>query len=237
MTDFVRVKLKLEYPGASLADFGWVELRDFMDALLGALASMPGEPDVTHMMPVAVTNGSVVPVVQMPREALPAFRKLQAGPRPRWTRDMHRATQPLYAYLRDRNATVHAGVRTLKPFTVPDGSPRWQRHEQTTMLGKVHRAGGHEGKVEIVFEHDGRVVCEAGPELAARIANHLYQPIYVEGECVRDAGSGALLRFRIEDFRSGAHVDPLEGLRRIHDLLGDALADFDADKALVALRR
>lgn len=237
MTDVVRVKMKLEYPGASLAEFGWADLREFMDRLLPALAAMPGEPDVEHVIPVHVGEGSVTPVVQMPRAAHRALMILQAGPRRSWTAERRKRVEPFYDFLRARGATVQVGVRTLKPFVVPDATPRWQRHEHTTLFGEVQRAGGNEGKVEILFERDGRVSCSAGKELAARMGHHLYQPVYVEGESVRDAPTGALVRFSITDFRTAVRTPPLEGLRRIRALMGDSSKDFDPDKALTELRR
>lgn len=43
MTDYVRVKLRMTYPDASLAGFGWKDLRELMDRLLPAIAALNPE--------------------------------------------------------------------------------------------------------------------------------------------------------------------------------------------------
>jgi hypothetical protein len=193
-------------------------------------------PAAVSILPVRVDDGSAVAVLRVPHEALPAVYRFRGGPTRTWTLDQRAKAGRVYDYLEEKHARLECGARTLKPVIVPADSPNWRVRQATTLVGEVNRTGGQRGRVEIGFEEHGHVHCDAGRDLAKRLAGFLYEKVAVTGEAVKDARTGELLAFRIASFEPLARTPFDAALGELHALLGDDMADFDPAAFLAEVR-
>ena len=236
MSKHIEVKFHIEAEGLSLDTFGWADLKEFLDRLIPALASMERGPAVSDVVPIRVEEGSAQPVLRIPREALPGVYRFRQGPTRAWTLEQRAKAGKVYDYLEEKRATLTCGARTLKPVEVPTTRPDWRIRQATTLRGEVRRIGGKHGRVEIGFDEFGHVHCDAGRELAKKLAEHLYEWVAVSGDAEKDARTGALLGFRITSFELMAQTPFCDGLRALHNLLGDEMAEFDPEAFLAEIR-
>jgi hypothetical protein len=227
-----RLVLRLDYEGASVAGLTWRELRDLVDAFTAAVGEMPQHPDVAHVIPIGLKEGSVAVELAMPAETRRVALALARGPTRSWAPETHRTAEGLYQIFRSKGATVTLGQRKFHPFVVPDVGDTWYVTERTTMLGEVRRVGGAKGRAEVTFGLDGRITCDAGRERAAELGKHLYQRAYFTGVARRDISSGTLVSFSIEAFDPIDPVPVAELPARLAALIGDEMEDFDVDAYL-----
>jgi hypothetical protein len=226
MADTIKVKFRLE--GASYETASWAELRNFVDKLVEALAAMDGGPSPTDILPIAVKEGSLIPVMRLPRqEGLRATKQLCRGPTRRWSLEQRRRADPLYRFLEQHGYGLTCGVRTMRPVQVPRDRPDWRIRQAMSLEGEVRRAGGARGGVDMVFNQHGHLHCKAGREISKALAARLYDRVSVSGVAETDPATGALLSFRIENFRPIEQPDFLAGLRAMHQLLADDVDDID----------
>lgn len=235
--DTVIIRFKLEGENISASTFGWPDLREFNDLLVKALRAMPKGPTPSELLPVAISEGSLVQQVRVPRPAYPAVQRFQRGPNRTWTRAMRRSAEPLYGYLRSRDATLGCSVRgPSRQVVVPEGKD-WMVAERISAVGEVFRVGGQDGKVDVRFHGETTLKCPAGKELAKALGEHLYQNVVIEGHAQRDAMSGQLVNVQITGFRPSNHVGGGASLAdELSEILGDSTKGLDVQALLKATR-
>lgn len=236
MADHVQVKFQLQAPGLTLDTFAWSDLREFIDRLLPALAAMDGGPTPTQVLPVRLEAGSVRPVLRVPASTRRAIYRFRDGPTRSWTRPQLNKAGRVYDFLNERGLELRCGTRSLKPVTVPRSDSPWRIRELTTLIGYVRRAGGKQGRVEIVFDEAGHTVCDAGRPLAKQLGNHLYERVAVTGAAEWNAATSTLASFTIESFSLVEPTDFQAGLKELRAILGADMADFDPEAFLQEIR-
>lgn len=225
--DQVRIKLSVSYDGATPASVGWPDLRELLDRAVEALCALGGvSAGEIHVLDVQ--EGSVVPVLGLPPRAAVAARALARGPSRRWTPEQRRRVEPFYALMRERGATARIGARKLNDVVIPGPTDTYELKEQAELRGKVMRVGGNKGRVRMLFDLEGAVVCDAGREVAAELGKHLYKEVVVTGITTRDAKTLAMLGMTIHQ------VDPAvrrrsaaQAFRLIDEAVGEAGVGFD----------
>jgi hypothetical protein len=203
MSDYVKVKLRLQYEGASPEEMGWLEFRAFMDCLVQALEAMPHGPRAADIIPILVGDGSVKPTIRMPREAMRAVRRLQGGPRRGWTSTQRAGVEPLYQFLRSKSATLTGGATrgAGRPFVIPDLTPKWQIHELAALTGTVHRVGGNDDKVVLRMDDSQELVhFDAGAAIVEDIGQYMHKRVRADVDIARDALTRAVLAAKIIAF-------------------------------------
>jgi hypothetical protein len=225
MSGTVNVKFHIE--GLRFEDASWADLKEFLDRLLPALASMDGGPELTEVLPVSVFEGSFVPVVRTPRARLQGVYRFREGPNRRWTTEQRRKAGRLYDYLESKSLRLTCGVRTLHEVKIPTGRPDWRLREWMTLEGEVRRTGGTKGRVEMGFDHHGHVHCFAGRDIAKSLAPRLYERVIVSGYAERDVQTGAIMSFSIQNYRPAPVSNFEQGLRELHALLEDDVDQID----------
>ena len=224
------IRLHLTGEGMNLEELGWPDLREFLDLIVDAIGAQPGGPKPNQVLPLAVKAGSAEPRLRVPRSAVGAVDRFRRGWNKNWTVEQRRSARPVYDFLEKRGARLETGVRKLQPLVLPKSLTDWEVVSMSSLQGEVTRAGGKQGNVEINFDRDGWVVCQAGRERARILGKHLYERVEVIGEARRDSVTGKLLRFRIDDQR---FLDPLrpgsilDWARELNEELGDSLSAFD----------
>ena len=237
MNDRVKVKIHIDFEGATPETYGWPGLREFMDTLSQALKAMPENPDVDHIVPLRVEGGSVSPLVGMDRLTLAAFERLRSGPRPTWTAEMRRQAQPFYNHLNNRKASVAGGIRKLKPFKIPTAVVRTGVRELTLVHGVIERVGGNEGKIDVTINGDGRrLTCSAGRDLAAELGPYLYRAVHLSGEVERHPVTGVIEAMHIQGFHlADQGPPPLIAMARLRGMLETPVEN--AESAFRRMRR
>lgn len=236
MKDTVDIKFRIEAPGLTLSTFGWNDLRDFLDRLVPALASMENGPTAETVLPIRIESGSAQPVLRVPRTSVDAVNKFRAGPTRSWTNEQRAKAGKVYDFLGERGAKLSCGVRTLKPVAVPSERPEWRVREATTVRGEVRRAGGQRGGVDVNLDEYGYVHCTASLALTKEIGARLYEAVELTGLMERDARTGSVVAFRVEAFRPAPESDRVRALRDLQSLLEPELGDFDPRSFLEHLR-
>lgn len=219
MSAIVHVKFHIE--GLDFEQASWADLKEFMDRLLPALAAMDGGPELSEVLPVSVVAGSFVPVLRAPRDRLPGIYRFRKGPTRLWSPEQRRKAGRVYEYLDSRSLRLSCGVRAMREVTTPTGRADWRLREWMTLEGEVRRTGGSKGRVEMGFPDHGHIHCVAGREIAKSLAPRLYERVVVSGFAERDVQTGAIMSFRIENYRPAAVSDFEAGLRDLHALLED----------------
>jgi len=133
---------------------------------------------------------------------------------------------------------MKVGTRSMKVVNLPDPAQAWAIHEQATLCGKVLRIGGERGRIRMQFDFDGTQDCDAGVELAEKIAPLLYKRVELSGVVRRNIRSMDFLGMKVESFalpipkREAADI-----FRELDEMFGDRYQNFDVIGAIRAGRR
>lgn len=227
----VHLKLHLDLPGFDVHNLGWLEMRAFIDAYTRGLKAMPGGPAPARVLPLRVTEGTITFDTRLERVALPAAYLFQEGPTDEWTPAMRREAEPLYDYLRKRNATLGCAVRGApRPFVLPQPTAPWTVFEWCSAKGQVFRVGGEKTQVEIRFEDLGTITCSADETIAKAAGTLLYKDVVAHGRLGRDSQTGAVLSYDIDSIDAAPTVLPRsldQVLDELHAELAPAMTGFD----------
>lgn len=235
--DQIRIRLRVAYDGATPASVGWPDLREIVDLAVDALCAL-GELQPSEVHVLDMQTGSLVPVFGVPARARAAAQMLARGPTRRWSAEQRQRVEPLYAFARERSATLQIGARRLSPVLIPDPTESWALHERAELPGRVMRVGGNKGRVRIDFELDGPLVCDAGRDLSRELAKYLYQNVVVTGDTRRDPVTHALLGMTILGAQpANKKSSTAEAFRLIDEAVGGAGVGFDVLGAVRESRR
>lgn len=227
------IKIHLDFEGASPDTFGWPLYREFMEAFVPALAGMRGGPSASRILPGPVEAGSAMPVLRVPDDSTYALQRLRRGPTKDWTDRERQAAQGLYKFLTRRRITAGVAIRGDRPvpFRLPEPESAVAQYE--TLEAVVRSAGGLQGKVHLEFDEDGLRACDAGILLTYSAGRLLYHRVRVSGKSSRDARTGAILEFVLEQIEdlgpsaelSAASESPRTSLLAMFDDLADLLEE------------
>lgn len=232
-----RTRFTFRFPNANGTALGWGELRGLMDDLLKALRSMPEGPEPKDVTEVQFHAGSLSQQLAIPSRHTRAVYRLRGGPKTTWSKTQRRACEPFYRRVRKLGGEVECGARKLKPVVVPDASEEWRVTEWTTLYGTIWRAGGRDGKVEMMLADVGFQRCdtEGGIEMAQQMGRALYQPAIVSGRAERDPKTGALLDFMITEWTLKPQAARLSD-NELARMVAESLTEYDPTEAFKIMR-
>ncbi len=227
----VLLKLHLDIPDVDLDHLGWPEMRAFVDAYTRGLKAMPGGAPPAQVLPVRLGEGTITFDTRMDRMVLPAAYLYQEGPTEAWTPEMRREAEPLYDFLRSRNASLGCAVRgDPRPFVLPTPLPPWTVFEWCSARGQIFRVGGEKHQIEIRFDDLGTVTCTADEAIAQAAGKLLYKMVKVHGRLGRDSRTRAVLSYELDSVEPCATTQPRtidQVLDELHADLAPVMTGFD----------
>ena len=246
---YKRFKVKIEGPNISRESFSWPEYKQFTEALGRALCGMRNGPKPTQIITGSIYEGSAEPEYEVPDVHYPAVIRLAEGPKEDWTAEENGKVLDLQAWLKSRNAgaTIKSDGDEDLEFAL---TARVEASDITALeniTGIVTTVGGKEAKVHIEDETDAKIiVCDAGAEVAEKIAQLLYHKVSLAGKSVRDGTTLKIKEFQITDFFDMGHRDEWRpskiaerqyaAILRIKEILKDSMKDFDPEEYIRDIR-
>jgi hypothetical protein len=243
MTKLNQTVFKLEVPDKAFGDFGWSDLREFMDKLSTALQAMPDWPKGQQLLPLTIHEGSLAVKARTPDQASTAINTFCEGPTPTWTANMRKKTQPFYNFVKANKAQVEVvqpgGAPpkvVVPPKTATKLQPKPVITEYTALTGVVVGLYGQKKTtVEVKFSQDGTYKCTVNDlHLARRIGQHYLQEVVLEGLARRNPDTGSLIGFQVQAVRT-VQVDTSTHdsyMTALHRLVGNDLEDLSLKELL-----
>lgn len=199
------------------------------------LALLLGEREHVHFS--SLERGSAVVVAEVEIPAVPKVReRVHEAAMPDARPEVARHFRKLNEMLRSDNAkgTLHEGNKLVVRFTGREASPRiGPVVEEGELIGVLVRIGGTQQTVHATIAAEDRTLppCDLSPELAKRMAQHLYgAPLRVlgTGRWFRmPEGEWVLEQFRIRDFELLRKESLLETVGRLRAIEGSEWATVE----------
>lgn len=246
---YARVRVRLDWLGASPAAMPWPKYRAFMDALIDAVGSLEGGPVPSQVIAAELREGSVMPELHVVESCLLAFRRLAKGPSRDWSATERAGLQRLHDFARGMQIDlfqIQAGKGrfiTMKPPQA-NTAPRLQApttyRQSETVAGRVLSVGGAETGA-LVETRRGRVQCDADFALTCELGRHLYRRVQVAGVAIRNLSDHALVAFEARRLVNASDAPTRPGekrpgqaqtIREIRELLGDQWAGRSVSQIL-----
>jgi hypothetical protein len=204
---YARVKMRLDWPGATPGVMPWPKYRAFMDAFVGAVGSLRDGPTAEDILPFAVGEGSVIPEALIHEQFIPTIRRLVRGPGRDWSKEERDGVQPLYDLAlalqlslfqikagNGRFVSVHCPAES-RPG--PRARPPETYRQRESIVGRVVGVSGQTFGATLDTPA-GRVQCAADFNVTCDFGKYLFCLVEVDGTATRRLDDDRVEEFAAE---------------------------------------